>query len=328
MSTNTSQEPDNIQTNPPNTPQLSPHALPVGSTTWTTRECDFSRDVLASKPPKRTRQRRRELKQFPKHAQVRAFALPLFYWIAAAITLFTILAAAAARLFTQTRFFPIAIIVAAPIVVLVILRIWRGRLPRGAKVQLAPEDDPRFRLRVTCKDRDAWAMSGLSDEAFEPRIFALPFTAPLRVGLAWALWIPTFILLGAGWWYVKRATGLVVMGRTFGVWDVWACMALASLPLAWLWPAYLRISPGRADILRYGPLGAGLPTLSTLDLRTARVAIDIQAGFITIEPPGADPFHIQVWSALPNRAAIAKALFEAARWQGDHLPLPDDALVG
>ena len=98
----------------------------------------------------------------------------------------------------------------------------------------------------------------------------------------------------------------------------------------WTWPTYLRISPGRLDVVRYQFLGAGKPRVRTIDLRTARVLVQLRSQSVVVQPSDAaeQPLVVQInqWGA--SNVELARALFEAARWEGDMLQLPDDALLG
>jgi hypothetical protein len=107
----------------------------------------------------------------------------------------------------------------------------------------------------------------------------------------------------------------------------WAGMAVAILPYLFLWPAYLRMSPGRVDILEYGLLGSGAPRVRHIDLRGAKVLVMSSMRGIVIEPPDGPPLVVQCGTTL-RWHELVRALFNAARSKHPTPAMPDDALVG
>jgi hypothetical protein len=93
-----------------------------------------------------------------------------------------------------------------------------------------------------------------------------------------------------------------------------------------LWPAYLRVSPGRLDVLR-GGWGTSLRCVASVDLRDATIWIDLRRRRIFLKEPG----KRLVWFSTDltgRRCALARAIVAAALTTQAPIPLPDDALVG
>lgn len=135
------------------------------------------------------------------------------------------------------------------------------------------------------------------------------------------------------------------------VWGYAALIGGISLSVAEsIWPVYLRLSPGRFDVFRYGPLGSGTPRVTSYDLRKAGVCVDFGPSIITIEPPrppgepaaklvlskkwphfqehaaGSRPEYISV-ALCPGRSAFCQQVIQAARTAEPTPPLPDDRLL-
>ncbi len=214
--------------------------------------------------------------------------------------------------------------------------MWRrrtGRLPKDFGLALPKLVDDTFRLRLVATRRDVYRVlyeTPLSEESFEPRVFALRAAVPAPAGRWYTLWIVGIVLVSLVWtWYRIQLRGNMGISL-IGPWDYWAIMCLMTLPFMWTWPTYLRVSPGRLDVVRYGLMGSGTPHVQRIDLRAARVLVNLRAMTVIVQPAESAErtlvVQINQWGA-PN-TELARSLFEAARWEGDHSPLPDDALVG
>lgn len=293
-------------------------------------EPDFVRDVHVSKQRSSRREQRQALRERMKHAAVRVLTVPRFFWLGVGVVV-----AITAGTFLMRFGLIIGIGALAVLLVVMIVPVvmWlRNRNPKKPPKgeEPVPEESPdeRYRLRLIAPPAWAYEIRGLNDQPFEPRVFQVLFAVPKRKWPAVTTWVVLFVALGALWWYIKRSMGVGSMpGMHFQAWDVWASMAVASLPFAWMWPTYVRVSPGKLDIMRFGVLGAGTPTIKTIDLRDARV-LCASDGVIVIEREGEAPLTIQFseWGARWND--IFRSVFEAARWRGELLELPDDSLVG
>lgn len=294
---------------------------------------DLTRDVHLSKAyrPRKRRERRRNRREGLR-ALVPVLRMPTFFSIGVVITLSTLLATFLARVL---GIMPLPTIIAG-IVVAILSWIWfqstraLPKVPVGVKYTIANEVDDAYRLRMTAIDRQAHAVLGtpLSDEHFEPRIFPIPLTLPTPAWPAFTAYIVMTIVGGIAWTFLRPQIFSGSQRFITGPWDYWAIMCLGLLPFAWTWPTYLRITPGRLEVLRYKFLGTGTPTLTSFDLRSARILIDLGAGSVKIGDDDTAA-HIVLPDYGPRWTDIARALLEAARYQGEHTEnLPKDALVG
>lgn len=153
--------------------------------------------------------------------------------------------------------------------------------------------------------------------------------------------------------FTLTTTGsLMSMLQTFRLWGVFGIVAAVSLGTAeFLFPAYLRLAPGRLDIFRYGLLGRGEPEVDTFDLRVNPLCVDFQSATIVIEPPRPPgvplpptvlssrwphwkeyppsyrPVYVSV-ALCPGRTEFCQRLIQAARTGEPTPPLPSDRLLG
>lgn len=280
----------------------------------------------------------KELKHRPvgAHDQLSVLRLPQFFLIGVFVTLGYIFGAAIARLFALPALWLGLAGALAAAIVFTMIAVQRISAKPPATLQLIwpSNDDPSRRLRLHASARQAYASviePPLSDDPFEPRIVPLRLAVPHPSSRWYAIWIVSIVLVSIAWTYVRvryRAQlGVIVLGP----WDYWAIMCLMLLPYMWTWPTYLRVSPGRLDIIRYRFLGIGKPTTHTYDLRRARVHVSLMSMSVHIEPPSDESWKaifIQLNQWGPPNEHLARAILEAARWEGDLQPLPDDQLIG
>ncbi len=137
------------------------------------------------------------------------------------------------------------------------------------------------------------------------------------------------LLLG-GWRGVLRFSSFAGYGVV--------CSAIVGgvLGAELLWPAYLRLAPGRLDIFRYGLLGSGDARVERFDLRQRGVCVDFGKYRVSLEPArpageglpalvrgkrwphamvlpeGFDPVYLSV-AMVPGRREFAQRLIQAAR---------------
>ncbi len=229
---------------------------------------------------------------------------------------------------------------------------------RNAK-QPATTDYPQltnasFRLRLIGKEAHAKAIvEALTPDAnFEPVIVRLWYGHARESDKPNKNGHPQFFHQGGvspRVWAISGAitvASLVLASWTFGwrfikldVWTMWAAMGLVTLIATWIKPSYLRIAPGRLDVMEFGPMGFGKVKCDTYDLRTAKIAINLPVGVARIEDcsDAKQPvLHIRpamivnassTW--LAHKADHAWiALLNAARTDVPTPPLPDDELLG
>lgn len=203
---------------------------------------------------------------------------------------------------------------------------WRGLrsrnlppAPAWVHRAMAFKPDPAYRLRLIAGPRKAAALITLADDPFEPRFFTSVFALPPN-----RLVRSTLIIASIAAW-VAVLTGLF---KAPGTGLAGSAVLLAILIALWCGcPTYLRISPGRLDLIR-SVIWSRTPRITTLDLLTTQVQVDLKRDLITIIPAGeAQPRLLETRSIL-DHVGLARAIFEAARARAPGPPLPDDALTG
>lgn len=319
----------------PTPPLFTRHVLRAMPSAGEGTPADPERDVHCAALDKSTNAGvRREFATMRDRALVRVMTVPGLFWIGIIVTLALVMGGVLTRRAGPWAGLIVGVLVGSLIIPAILWLKARSapKAPKEAKDLLAPASDERFRLRLISDARLAWALRDTSNQPFEPQVFAIPFYVPARRWIVVTWWILLSAGLYAGWWWLRHQVGIA--GTSAGgppqVWEVWGMMALAASPFAWAWPVYLRVSPGRVDLLRYPLLGAGKPAITSFDVRHAKVTCRAYSenGYILIETPGAEPHSIQLsrWGAKFHD--VFRAVFEAARWRGELLTLPEDELVG
>ena len=163
------------------------------------------------------------------------------------------------------------------------------------------------------------------DVAFEP-VVAFASLAVKQHAAAKTVWVLTTIA-ACGLMIALRELGNLPLPR-FGYFTVATAMVFGGGVAVFLWPTYLRIVPGRIDILRYR-LWSRKPTVETIDLREAHVLVNLHRSIIYIQTSD----HTRFWRAIGLGAVrhgkeVAHAILQAAISTAPTPPLPDDELIG
>lgn len=302
---------------------------------------DFDRGIHLSKA---TRPRGVRARRGARHQNFRALVpvlrIPSFFMVGIAVTVATVVGGLLARLIGVNFWAVVSAAIAASVGVWLWFMSTRAlpRVPGGVKYPISAEADEQYRLRVCLSERQAHAVLGtpLSNDPFEPRVFPVPLAMPTP---AWPVWVSYLVLtigLSVAWMFVrKRFMGAIGPWPMIGPWDFWAIMCVCLVPYAWTWPTYLRITPGRLEVMRYKFLGMGSPEVTSFDLRRVGLLIDLGPGSVQITEPveATDAPEVQRTIILsdwgPRWTDIARALLEAARYEGEPgAPLPKNALLG
>lgn len=267
----------------------------------------------------------REQSAFQKATRVCSFALPVT-WIAA-------LGVASLAIWTLTQtpattpsllwgllvptFFLFTIVVG--FFYRMWMRIGNARLP--SSIGMSPASDPRYRLRVIADPLIAerfQAQLNELPEIFEAYIFRVASRRRARSAqglfalLAAALFFAVFYISRV---YVFTAIPLLVAG-----------FAAAHV---FIWPCYVRVRPGRIDLLEYGVLGTGVPRVRTQSLRDASVLVRLPYEVIVHTPGEPEGWLYQACAGFREPKFLFPAsVLAAARSSHPTPPLPDDALMG
>jgi hypothetical protein len=102
---------------------------------------------------------------------------------------------------------------------------------------------------------------------------------------------------------------------------VWGAVAL-------LWPTYLRVVPGRLDVIRYSVFPRWRTEVRSWNLRDARILVDLRGMRVSIDIPG-DPGPVEFSiGLLPRRTRFARMLFWAAMSSYRAPAIADGELIG
>jgi hypothetical protein len=221
------------------------------------------------------------------------------------------------------------------LVVLLVVLVYRAATDRGRPGQ-PPEfsrvSDPSgdFRVRVVGKPKHLARLRAApidSTTGFEPAIFRITFAVEPkgRSGLKFAVLSVAGIAVII---FVEEfLTGTGKLGST----PLYLGLAVGRFSRPFIWPTYLRLAPGRLDVLQYAFLGIGRPRLRTYDLRTCRICLQTY-GTLALFPPDAEtgellPAASGIWFE-PEPMIFERTILRAALTSAPAAPLPDDALTG
>jgi hypothetical protein len=165
----------------------------------------------------------------------------------------------------------------------------------AARVAIPPRyrriSDPRERFRVVGRERDIAraetiiqrAIDTGGRDASEPELFRITHASEPRQTLTIRALISFGIALAA----IAVVVAIAPIDLEFHPVFVAVPLAIARIIWGFAWPTYIRIVPGRVDILRHPFLGTGQPTAQPLDLKNARILLNLRHGRTYIHPAGA-----------------------------------------
>lgn len=251
--------------------------------------------------------------------------------------------------------------VVVAIVVAIVFFTRRGN--KTVSSSLPEITNPAFRLRLIGKEEHAKAIADAltPDANFEPVIVRLWYGHARESEKPNKHGFPQFFHQGGVSPQIWTFSALLAVGAMviaswvsnwrlikFDVWTMWAGMGLITLIATWIKPSYLRIAPGRLDVMEFGSFGLGTVKCDTYDLRKARIAINLPVGVARIEDVvergGEQHARVEKMPTLHIRPAMLSndstkylshradpvwiALLNAARTDVPTPPLPDDELLG
>jgi len=187
--------------------------------------------------------------------------------------------------------------------------------------------DPPADARLVCiGDPRTWSdLTNFENEAFEPIIVRGGFgvwPATGRFATSIATLAGFFVFIALFITTVKRAPsmagGLIIVSISISV-------AAAQATRAFLWPIYLRLVPGRLDVMHFSAFGRKVRKLERVPLREAKILVNLIDRYAIID---ADKRHELSLLLMPEYKAFAHTLFLAAISTYTPPPLPDDDLLG
>jgi hypothetical protein len=124
--------------------------------------------------------------------------------------------------------------------------------------------------------------------------------------------------------------GLTLGGRTAPqFYEYMGAVAAAKLVVGWLRPKYIRLAPGRVDVMQWSFLGLGKPVCRCFDLKSAELVIMPKARIARIhDAKQEDPYLTIRWfpDEIDGRH-LAASLVQAARSRYPTPPLSTESLV-
>lgn len=186
--------------------------------------------------------------------------------------------------------------------------------------------------RVQCEARAVevarlLSLGEIADRPFEPHVFYAPGAAQapgeqlLLRGALCALgmvllvsmavgWLPPWLPMGAEWWF--GYVPLLIGG--------------SSLLVGLMFPTYIRIVPGRIEILEFSWLGRRVKHVDRVSLRNQRVLVDT---FVSAVMIGRGPAAITLpFVTVRDRKGFVHAVLMGALSTANPPRLPEDALAG
>ncbi len=207
-----------------------------------------------------------------------------------------------------------------------------ARIRAGATPSGAGQTDPRYRVRCA-----GWevprarldALGPINGHPFEPRVFAGFFAlAPgKRTVRAWVLLTLLFMVVSVV--YLVRSPGA---GSFVGMVQFPFAAILAGGVVAICLPTYIRVVPGRIDVLQYTALTRRAVRTRSHDLRSARVLVDLNVRTITVHAAPDRPWEaatVRFWFGwMPRGFEFAHAVLEGAVCTAPSPPVPERELLG
>lgn len=231
------------------------------------------------------------------------------------------------------------------------LRNWRRRkqVAAWARNPGGYTSNPAYRLRLIGPgEQNLKVLADLeTDEAFEPLVrrswsdhqFVLSKpTAPYLSAApdpdrAFKLTVSSLVIIAVlGGAVMLRINGFSFQKTPFPQYhEFMGAAAFAALVHGWLSPAFLRLSPGRLDVIQWRPFRPGHTTCSSYDLKRCRIIVVIGLHAARIEDPtdASKPVLCIRWAFnTVDSHDWPTMLLRAARTKYETPALPPDHLVG
>ena len=201
--------------------------------------------------------------------------------------------------------------------------LWR-RSRRPWRAGASYKHNFAYRLNAAGTTKKMVSIGPIEDQTFEPEVFNVSFTLAREFAPKWLVWS-----------MMTASTTVVLLLRMFYLpmnmpGDLWIMILLSTAGcvavLGLTWPVFARVVPGRIDILSTGFLGRqSPPRLERYDLKTSRVWLDTNGGFVIIDD-GTRAIGFNYTTAGGRN--FARTILLAAVSTATPPELPDDELTG
>lgn len=215
-------------------------------------------------------------------------------------------------------------------------RIWRrlrSAYDEGMELTKLPlSADGRGRVRCIGRQATVRRLGPIPEEPFEPVIVRVVVASKPSRAFVWT-WVVSGVLAVVGvlamFRYVLSGVGPGTSPWTSFMYFYFAFGASAgSLIATFVFPTYLRITPGRLDVFKFPALGRGRPEVSTFDLKRLNVTLLLNQSSIVLESSPDAGMQFVTFAASFDRLGTSRALLAAAVSPHPTPPLPDDTLLG
>ena len=204
------------------------------------------------------------------------------------------------------------------------LAIHEGRSSFRLKANPDREPDNLARLCCVGLPADLRKCGEFPDVPFGPLIFTGWFTYRLSPFMKVIVAILTLPAFSVAHLMIAGATNPWTLSDF--VFKAWLALMTARMIVAWLWPTYFRVVPGRLDIMCFSTLRARAISTERFDLRKAKIVVDLRRNVVFLDE-GERTAELAI-GLMFGRTRFAHALFWAALSTRLPPPLPEHELLG
>lgn len=184
-----------------------------------------------------------------------------------------------------------------------------------------PPESIEHRIRCVCPPARIMRHGTIANVPFEPIICSAPFVAECGglIALSFVAAVPAFGVL----YFVGRQIGVTDSSLPF---TILTSSFLGCFAVQLLWPTYLRIVPGRVDVMRFSAIKRRGAVVASYNLRRGVVLVDLRRSLVFLG--NEDGIRQLSLAMTPRKTYVVYALLLAAFSTHDPPPLPDDQLLG
>jgi hypothetical protein len=199
------------------------------------------------------------------------------------------------------------------------------RRKKGLRANPYPEPDENHRLSCVAPQGDILKRGALEDVHFEPVVFRSFSYRNLKKPSKALAWVASGLIMVTITYasYGSRLGSLVL--RNWLMYLLFVAVPLGVGLVAWLRPVYLRIVPGRLDIMHLSNF-RGPSRVEHYDLRQSKILIDLTKSLLFIDD--GDRHLEMLMYSVPDRVGLAYHVLLGALSTHQPPSLPDDELVG
>lgn len=200
-----------------------------------------------------------------------------------------------------------------------------------SRLPLVADEAPR--VRCIGMDAAVRRLGEISRDPFEPLIVRVVLVDRPSAGFIFVWLIGMLVTVGATVALMRSsATGALGAFPLSPFTSFYFAFGLAggAFIAGFVFPAYIRIAPGRVDVLKFPALGLGKPTIIKHDVRNGAVTVLLGQRAALFKPVGDEHSSLKtvMYAGAFDRNNIARAILAASISEHPTPPMPDDALIG